>query len=586
MRGAAMSSTVLTRGVIILLTAAERSFKQREFTPSTKMCSFSGSTVKIRCHPGFCSATVEYDTHWAKGSDFKDRVKFACDKNDCTLSISDLRDNDPDEFFFTFTQMQREERSSIGLTLSVKDLRLDINVRQTNNHLELVCTSNCQLPDNVVFQWYKNGQTLHEKTQNMILRETSLLDSYQCALQGHSHRSLQVYAPRNMLVTPYGEIKEDSLVNLTCRCDAHPAATFAWYKMDRGQKPFPQKMEPYLIFRSIKSTDSGHYQCTAENDLGKNSEEIFIDVKYAPRSVSVSVSPSGDILEGQSVTLNCSSDANPSARNTWYKNDKVVSVEPHGIYSIISVKSGNTGDYYCKSENDYGHSIESIYIKVLYAPKRPSLSISPSGELLENNEVTLTCSSDANPPANYTWYKKGKRLPEGSGHNFIITKTRLDQSGYYYCEAQNRWGRHNTTIHLTIVPESQKTVIIGIISVISLAIILLSVFLLLRKRRSASSLPEPTGRPKSSEQGQPGTVKRQDHTHEDVCYASVHFLRKQTDPIYCNIRPVGAHKLNEEEDESVEYSVVKFSNTQSVSRTEDQPAEDPASLYSAIRKFR
>ncbi|KAJ4944320.1 hypothetical protein JOQ06_012864, partial [Pogonophryne albipinna] len=40
------------------------------------------------------------------------------------------------------------------------------------------------------------------------------------------------------------------------------------------------------------------------------------------------------------------------------------------------------------------------------APKLPSLSVSPSAEREEGSSVTLTCSSDANPAANYTWYKE------------------------------------------------------------------------------------------------------------------------------------------------------------------------------------
>lgn len=40
------------------------------------------------------------------------------------------------------------------------------------------------------------------------------------------------------------------------------------------------------------------------------------------------------------------------------------------------------------------------------APKDPLLSVIPSEEIVEGNSVTLNCSSDANPKANYTLYRQ------------------------------------------------------------------------------------------------------------------------------------------------------------------------------------
>uniref|UniRef100_A0A3P8PNU8 Ig-like domain-containing protein n=1 Tax=Astatotilapia calliptera TaxID=8154 RepID=A0A3P8PNU8_ASTCA len=82
----------------------------------------------------------------------------------------------------------------------------------------------------------------------------------------------------------------------------------------------------------------------------------------------------------------------------------------------------------------------------------PTVSVSPSAEIVEGSSVTLTCSSDANPAANYTLYKEDGNLPKAFGQNFTVTKFRPEHSGHYYCEAQNKLGRHNSTLQQTIVP--------------------------------------------------------------------------------------------------------------------------------------
>ena len=85
------------------------------------------------------------------------------------------------------------------------------------------------------------------------------------------------------------------------------------------------------------------------------------------------------------------------------------------------------------------------------APKLPSVSVSPSGEIMEGSSVTLTCSSDANPAANYTWYKEDEDSPKASGQIFTISNVTAEHSGNYYCEAQNTRGRQNSTSHLIVV---------------------------------------------------------------------------------------------------------------------------------------
>ena len=84
-----------------------------------------------------------------------------------------------------------------------------------------------------------------------------------------------------------------------------------------------------------------------------------------PKHISVLSSPSGEIEEGSSVTLNYSSDANPPAEYTWFKNNQPLLREPSQPHTFPSVRPEDRGTYRCHAENKYGQlSSNSIFMDV------------------------------------------------------------------------------------------------------------------------------------------------------------------------------------------------------------------------------
>ncbi|XP_074484039.1 B-cell receptor CD22-like, partial [Sebastes fasciatus] len=399
---------------------------------------------------------------------------------------------DSAQYRFKFKTPSFEWGSSLpGTTLTVTDPDLQVQVIWSSTGPKLVCHSSCLLTGRSSFGWYKNDRKIQEETSPSYGGHVDPAGSYSCAYEGY--HSTAVFAPKVSLVLMNlpGDLMEGSSVNLSCRSDANPTAKYTWYKENQ---PLLNKEPQLLVFSSIQSSDSGEYSCTAQNELGRTSEYVSINVKYAPKLPSVSVIPSGEIVEGTSVTLTCSSDANPAANYTWYKENQTLLQGPEGIYHFTSISSEDSGIYYCKSDNQHGEiNSTSLSVDVQYAPKRPSVSVSSSGEIVEGSSVTLTCSSDANPAANYTWYKKNEDSPEASGQIFTITDLRAEHSGNYYCEAQNNRGSHNSTLHVTVVA-GDPTMVMNIIRstlVVLMLIPLLLLSLWTRKKITLSSTTEP-----------------------------------------------------------------------------------------------
>ncbi|KAL0202004.1 hypothetical protein M9458_000022, partial [Cirrhinus mrigala] len=64
------------------------------------------------------------------------------------------------------------------------------------------------------------------------------------------------------------------------------------------------------------------------------------------------INGSAGIVEGDSVTLNCSSDSNPPPKLDWFKGGMFVG--SGRIYSISKISSDHSGEYKCKSRNKHG----------------------------------------------------------------------------------------------------------------------------------------------------------------------------------------------------------------------------------------
>ncbi|XP_041961238.1 B-cell receptor CD22-like [Alosa sapidissima] len=109
-----------------------------------------------------------------------------------------------------------------------------------------------------------------------------------------------------------------------------------------------------FTFDRLGPHDSGEYLCRAVNDLGHwNSTPVSLNVLYQPRNTQVS-SPN-ETIEGASVNLTCSSDANPPVENyTWFKVNESTPVGSGQQYSIINIRSEDGGQYYCEARNKYG----------------------------------------------------------------------------------------------------------------------------------------------------------------------------------------------------------------------------------------
>ncbi|XP_071395444.1 B-cell receptor CD22-like [Centroberyx affinis] len=519
-----MSFTAAASGFLVFLLSVSVVQGQHgwgvTYTP-TEICALKGSTVDIRCtyrYPAYLdglTVTAEKTLWFTKqegdepvdlrtDSEYEGRVEYHGDQKNCSLRITDLRETDSAVYKFKFITNHPTGKytGSPGVTVTVTDLKVQVTrllVHQSYTRAELKCHSSCRLAGSPSYVWYKNGQNIRGETSSSYTGYFGPEDSYSCAVNGYeASRSPSVYSPKvpSVLVSPSGETVEGSSVTLTCSSDANPAATYTWYKKNGNPDHEPFSTEPQLDFVSIQSSDSGEYYCAAENELGaKRSDTITINVKYGPKNTSVSVSPSGETVEGSSVTLTCSSDANPAATYTWYKENRTLHQGPEESYNFTSISSEDSGTYHCQSDNQYGQfNSSSLFIDVQYAPKFPSVLVSPSGETVEGSSVTLTCSSDANPAATYTWYKENEASPKASGQTFTITNFTSEHSGNYYCEAQNRRGRHTSTLQLTVVA-GKGTIYITAAIVALIVLILIAVFLLylwIRKKKTLNSTTEPS----------------------------------------------------------------------------------------------
>ncbi|XP_036413150.1 B-cell receptor CD22-like [Colossoma macropomum] len=395
-------------------------------------CALKGSAVTMECTYRYPRDHPVQKAFWTKelvtsGSEppdlsddpeYRGRVQYLGDEHsDCTLRFKTVTEKDQSKYYFRFITDQPggKYQGAGGVDLSVTDLQVEVPERVTEgDYLTLICKTTCSLTVRPRFSWYRNGHRLFSSTDRLHLQPVSREDAgrYHCAVLGLTSLEVTLNFKYLQVEVPERVIEGDK-VTLTCitSFSLSDGPTFTWYK---NGHPLSSSADR-LHLQPVSREDAGRYHCAV---LGQNlhSPEVTLNVIYGPKRISVSINPSGEIVEGSSVTLTCSSDANPPVEYNWFKGTSLVARGE--TYTMNKISSVDSGEYKCRSSNEHGEKLsEALTLNVLYPPKSISISITFSGKTLEGSSVTLTCSSDV-PVQNYTWFKEGGISPVGSGNSY------------------------------------------------------------------------------------------------------------------------------------------------------------------------
>ncbi|XP_063739712.1 B-cell receptor CD22-like isoform X2 [Eleginops maclovinus] len=530
MRGAAMSLTAAASGLVVFLLSVSVVQGQDVWGvaySSTEICAVKGSTVEINCSYTYPSTwrggvnTVE-KTFWftkQKGgepvdlrtdSEYAGRVETLCGNNTCTLRIRNLRERDSAQYRFRFTTKQGAYAGE-PVTLSVPDPGIQVKVSKTSScygsciYADLECVRGCLPTSRRSYIWYKDGQKIAKdaKSFNDYFYPK---ESYACAVKGYENvpsPSVCVNGGVCNTVT-YSERSicafKGSSVDISCTYSSnedHVKSKF-WFRPERSHQDLSEdsqyrkrvqvlspRRESTLRISDLRDSDSAQYLFTfktASSEWGRDLPGTTLTVT----ALQVQVIRAKVYTYSTEAELKCHSSCSPagSLYYVWFKNGETIMTTGISSYEGLFHPRDNIS---CALK---GH--EDFPSPAVYAPKLPSVSVSPSAEIEEGSSVTLTCSSDANPAANYTWYKENEDSPNASGQIFTITDFRAEHSGSYSCEAQNKLGRSNSTLHLIVATES-STMMVNIIRTTLGVLILIPVFLLSLWMRKEKSLRSSTG---------------------------------------------------------------------------------------------
>ncbi|XP_024863322.2 B-cell receptor CD22 [Kryptolebias marmoratus] len=276
--------------------------------------------------------------------------------------------------------------------------------------------------------------------------------------------------PRPTVTPARLEVEEGTSVTLNCSAPnpcpvLPPVLTWTPSIGDTEENTDGKSVISLMNFNSSYLHNGQKFSCAAlYSRQAGNSDLIYeksltLRVLYPPRNTSVSAS--GPVPEGSSVTLTCSSDANPAVDSyIWYKvNDDQISAL--GFKKRLSATVTETErQFFCKVSNKYGTQNSSIIqIDVQFSPKETTVIVDPSGPIVEGGSVSLLCRSRSNPPVtNYTWFRD--EVDQEMGPVLAIDGIDPSYSGDYQCTAKNHLGEETSAkIQLDIQYPPKNTLV-------------------------------------------------------------------------------------------------------------------------------
>ncbi|KAM8723149.1 neurotrimin-like isoform 4-T5 [Acanthopagrus schlegelii] len=268
---------------------------------------------------------------------------------------------------------------------------------------------------------------------------------------------------------------------------------------------------PFIFESEMKETDTRfqyigdkQHNCSftihkvENNDAGKYAFRFMTDDKSKYTGIAGSTLKVVDLnvsmtrphenkatKEGDSVNLTCINGCDSdhlSSAFTWFKNGEPKNEGP--VLYLSNMNPTDSGNYSCSLKTHTGTASRVININVEYGPKNTSVSGRPSKEVEAGTNITLICSSHANPPVDYTWFKIDESHVLDVGHQPELFTA---DGGRYFCIATNKHGRQYSSVVTVKIkerwPSFNRDVLIITLSVAVLLIVIAAAAVIKLKTR-------------------------------------------------------------------------------------------------------
>ncbi|XP_042325991.1 sialoadhesin [Sceloporus undulatus] len=421
---------------------------------------------------------------------FRDRTELVGDalKHNCTLLLREVTSQDSGDYNFRFEISEGNrwtEQKTVQLTITDSPEIPNVAAPQEISD-GLPLTFNCSSPYVCPYDASNTLQWVGYNMETSLVSETVQLDtagvlrkqSLQTSLTWKDHNqkltcevsvggqrmageiTLSVkHAPKGVtasLNASTKNIRVGDAATLTCNVNSsYPKVTaYRWFKDGVASGNTMVK-----TFRSVARGDYGLYHCEADNSVGTGKSEGLTLYVF---SVVLSVSPSSNIKEGESVTLTCDVPGadKQEIHYSWYKNNLWIKAGTAQSLFFQEAVVGDTGYYSCKVQNDKGsETSQAVGLNVLYPPRTPSLALFQ--ETQEGQSAIVHCTVDSNPPSTLSLYRDKRLLATTNSHSapsqritittirnslkLEIWKVVPEDEGDYKCVATNPYGSTSVT---------------------------------------------------------------------------------------------------------------------------------------------
>ncbi|XP_058844671.1 contactin-4-like isoform X1 [Acipenser ruthenus] len=244
-----------------------------------------------------------------------------------------------------------------------------------------------------------------------------------------------------------------------CRAMGKPNVSYRWLKNGEPLEPLQERIQVrngVLAINTVSLSDSGMYQCVAENKHGviySNAELQVIAIP--PDFIQNQLKKLTMVIEGGEVVIECKPRMSPKGVISWRKGNEAlrenerITVLEDGSLRITNVTKFDDGSYTCVARNQFGGASSRGSLVV----KDPTIiTVPPSNmDVTVGESIVLPCqvSHDHSLAITFTWSYNGQLIDfkrdgdyfekvggQHSAGDMMIRNIQVKHAGKYVCMVQ------------------------------------------------------------------------------------------------------------------------------------------------------